>query len=247
MASQSDVKRKTIGDVCRFILFSTQTKKPIKKSDLSAIIRKANIPKSQEIIDAARQKLRKGFGFDLIEAPNKSQYYVIIKGRDNDDDNIRQLRGRMLNYDDNLKAWRGLVSVVLQLLILHGNKCEKNIFNHNLFDKIDTQQFGSQKQIITELKQQKWIIEEKETTGDERCYYKIGIRANIETASEWQYNAAFQLVNNGMMPPHDDRALQNILREKQNRNNNRNNNRNRGRNNASQRSQRGRRGRGRGS
>merc|ERR1712087_986021 len=110
MANRNDIKRKTIGDVCRFILFSTQSKKPIKKSDLGQIIKKANIAKSQEIIDAAKQKLSQGFGFDLVEAPNKTSYFVIVKSdrrrNNNDAEPERALRGRILNSDQNLKKYR---------------------------------------------------------------------------------------------------------------------------------------------
>lgn len=216
MANRNDIRRKTVGDVCRFILFSTQNKKPIQKKDLSAIIKKANITKnSSEIIDLAKQKLSQGFGFDLIEAPNKTSYFLIIKQpqRRNLNENEKQLQGKILNYDENLKKYRGLISVVLQLLILHGNKCEKDIFNHILFEKLDTSIFGTQQQIIKELKQQKWIEEEKEP-NDERIYIKLGPRSNIETQSEWQYIASFELVN-GMRPRDNDRALQRIVQEKQ--------------------------------
>ena len=219
MANRNDIRRKTVGDVCRFILFSTQSKKPVQKKDLSQIIKKANVAKnSQEIIDLAKQKLLQGFGFDLIEAPNRTSYFLCVKGEkrmrgNNDGEQERQLRGKMLNYDENLRAHRGLVSVVLQLLILYGNKCEKDIFNHIMFEKIDTSIFGSPQQIIKDLKQQKWIEEEKEA-NNERAYYRLGPRANIETQSEWMYIGAFELVN-GMRPPHNDRALQRIAQEKQ--------------------------------
>merc|ERR1712083_314642 len=107
----------------------------------------------------------------------------------------------------------GLVSVVLQFLVLHGNKAEKDIFCHQLFDKLDTECFGSRKQIITDLKQQKWIEEEKEQ-GDERVYVKVGPRADIETTSEFQYYSAFHLVNGHYPDPQNDRALQRITQEK---------------------------------
>ena len=185
-----------------------------------------------------------GFGFDLVEAPNKSSYFVVIKPpqRREQTENEKQLQGRILNYDENLKKYRGLICVVLQLLILHGNKCEKDIFNHILFEKLDTSIFGATpQQIIKELKQQKWIEEEKEP-NDERTYFKLGPRANIETQSEWQYIAAFELVN-GMRPPQNDRALQRIAQEKQVQS--RQSNRNRGRvSNYSQGSQRNIRGAG---
>ena len=205
-------------DVCRYILFSTQSRKPVQKKDLSAIIRKANIKSIQDVIDEAKRKLSQGFGFDLIEAPNKSSYFVVVKKderarNDAEQERQQQLRGRLLNLDENLKRYRGLISVVLQLLILHGNKCEKDILNHQLFDRMDTSCFGSQKQIIQDLKQQKWIEEEKEP-NDERIYYRLGPRVNIETLSEWQYIAAFELVN-GMRPPNNDRALQRITKEKE--------------------------------
>mmetsp|Transcript_65075 Transcript_65075/g.103593 ORF Transcript_65075/g.103593 Transcript_65075/m.103593 type:complete len:260 (-) Transcript_65075:180-959(-) len=216
MANKSDIKRKTVGDVCRYILFSTQTRKPIYKKELTAIVKKANIAKTQDIIDEAKKKLAAGFGFDFVEAPNRTSYFVVVKQdrsrNEQEEERQNQLRGRLLNYDQDLKKYRGLICVVLQLLILNGNKCEKDKFNHLLFDKLDTTPFGNQNEIIRDLKTQKWIEEEKEQ-NDERVYYTLGPRADIESMSEWQYIAAFELVN-GMRPPDNDRALQRIANEK---------------------------------
>ena len=235
MANRNDARRKTIGDVCRFILFSTQTKKPIKKSDISAIVRKANIGKPQEIIEAAKTKLAKGFGFQLVE--NKNGFFLVCKDeiRTQNAENEMKLRGKLLNCNESLKQYRGLIAVVLQVITLYGNKVEKDIFQHAVFDRLDTSQFGSPKQIIAALKQEKWIEEDKETQT-ERAYYRIGPRANIETKSEYMYISAYELME-GHRPPSDDRALQRIANEKKSMQGAK-----RGRNNSSSQSQRRRRG-----
>lgn len=104
------------------------------------------------------------------------------------------------------------MSVVLQVLVLHGGKCAKDLFCHQLFDKLDTDCFGSRAQIITDLKHQKWIEEEKESKT-ERLHIKLGPRATIETSLEEQYFSAFHLVN-GCYPNENDRGLQKITEDK---------------------------------
>merc|ERR1712228_206897 len=240
MANKNDIKKKLIGDVCRFILFSTQTGKAIKKSDISAIVRKANDWKPHEIIELAKTKLSQGFGFDLREG--KGGYFLVCKDEyRNDVEDKMKLRGKLLNTNQSMKAYRGLIAVVLQVLILHGNKCQKDIFDRDVFNKLDTSMFGSQKHIIAALKQEKWIEEEKETqTGEERVYYRIGPRANIETKSEYMYIAAYELVE-GHRPPSGDRSLQRIVNEKKSMQavkRGRNNSSQRGRGRSSQRRRR---------
>ena len=176
----------------------------------------ANISKAQDIIDAAKKKLTQGFGFELREAANKVSYFLVIQDEPNRGKNMvkeRKLRARILNSNEELKKWRGLVSIVVQTLILHGGKCEKDIFCHQFFDKLDTDYFGSRKQIITELKQQKWIEEEKEQ-NDDRVYVKVGPRADIETTLEYQYISAYKLFNGHFPDPQNDRALQRITQDK---------------------------------
>jgi len=222
MANREEIRSKAIGDVVRMLLFSTQSMKPIAKKDITAITKKANIAKSQDIIDAAKKKLVQGFGFELKEAANKSTYFLVMKDEPRGRGTAaavkqKNLRARILNEDPSTRRWRGFVSVVLQFLVLHGNTTEKDVFEHQLFDNLDTECFGSRKQIVAELKQQKWIVEEKEQSGDGRVYIGVGPRAHIETSLEAQYCSAYRLVN-GTFPDDNDRALQRIAEEKRTRN-----------------------------
>eukprot|EP00485_Elphidium_margaritaceum_P023914 CAMPEP_0202712380 /NCGR_PEP_ID=MMETSP1385-20130828/39546_1 /ASSEMBLY_ACC=CAM_ASM_000861 /TAXON_ID=933848 /ORGANISM="Elphidium margaritaceum" /LENGTH=246 /DNA_ID=CAMNT_0049372397 /DNA_START=34 /DNA_END=777 /DNA_ORIENTATION=- len=216
MSNDQSVINKTIGDVCRFILFSTQTRRPIYKKDITAIVKKSNVAKTQQVLVEVRKKLSEGFGFDLIEGSKKTTYFVVVQCDRNDilsepEPEIQQ-RGRLLNYDEHLKKYRGLIAVVLQLLILNNYRLEKDTLHHQLFEKLDTSVFGAPNDIIKELKTQKWIEEEREAS-EERTYIKLGPRANIETFSEWQYIAASELVN-GMRPAENDRCLQRIENER---------------------------------
>lgn len=179
-------------NVCRFILFSTQSRKPINKCDVAEIFKRANIKMTRDVMILVAQKLEHGWGLCLCEAPNKRQLFLAIKQED--DPQRKAINARMLNLHEDDKAWRGLVSVTLQLLILFGQRCETNAFENYLFTRLDTRQFGTQKQIMAQLKQQKWISIDIEPDS-ERQFYILGPRANIETSTELQYTAAQQLVN----------------------------------------------------
>ncbi len=146
------------------------------------------------------EKLKQGFGFDLILQNNA--YYLIVAYKQCD----TNLRMQMLNNGDvNDKKWRGLVSVILQFIILNGGKCSATTLQQQFFDKINTSEFGSPKQIIQMLKQQKWIHETAKNDNGHQ-HFSLGARASIETRPSWQYKAAHQLVT-GQDPSQEDIVL----------------------------------------
>lgn len=122
-------------------------------------------------------------------------------------------RSLLLNIDEDIKAYRGLVSYVAQLLILNGGSMRVREFDYEFFDKLNTEQFGTRKQIIQKLKQQKWMNEYKD---NEHVFYELGTRFSIETSIEWQYSECYELVNNSK-PAVNDEGLQRILSDKENR------------------------------
>lgn len=178
--SKSEMDRK-VADFVRYMLFMDSKKTPVKRADLNKNVLKEHTRLFVSVFTEAQKKMKKTFGYELVEAEqNKQKLYILL--------NKMQEEAKEVvcsNPDDQPRL--GLLLVILAIIFMKDNVLPEGMLwdalkrlgvikgeIHEIFGDVD-------KLITVEYVKQMYLDRKKVVTGDTATYeYRWGVRAQQE-------------------------------------------------------------------
>ncbi|XP_046840782.1 non-structural maintenance of chromosomes element 3 homolog [Xenia sp. Carnegie-2017] len=177
--SKAEMEKK-VTDFVRYMIFMDSKKTPVRRAELNKNVMKEHTKYFKAVFDGAKKKLRKLFGYKLIEAElNKLKVYMLVNEMQEEASQV------VRNRPDDLPKL-GLLMVILATIFMKDNVITDGVLWDTL-KKLGINQknvhetFGDAEKLIFEFVRQTYLDRKKIVTGDTVIYeYRWGVRAQHE-------------------------------------------------------------------
>ncbi|XP_028398234.1 non-structural maintenance of chromosomes element 3 homolog [Dendronephthya gigantea] len=178
--SKAEMDRK-VADFVRYILFMDSKKTAVRRSDLNKHVLKEHTKLFVPVFTEAQNKIKKTFGYELLETElNKQKVYILLNKMQEEANQVVQS-----NADDQPKL--GLLLVILATIFMKDNVLNEGTLWDTLkrlgvFKGENHEIFGDVEKLITvEYVKQMYLDRKKVITGDTATYeYRWGVRSQHE-------------------------------------------------------------------